>query len=176
MKRNSLLGGFLLLLMAVDLNAQPIAQTADVTVEISGLRNYRGQVLIALWADVEEKRYFPDATKVRLRDEDDAANLCDFPKAALCRRAITGLQNLTVSLVFRGVPAGDYAVFAFHDENANGLFDRGLLRRPLEARGYSQVLPEEIRALATRVPYHRARFTVSENRFIAIGLRYPPRL
>ena len=39
---------------------------------------------------------------------------------------IESLQNLTVSYTFKSLPAGDYAVFVFHDENNNGMLDTGL--------------------------------------------------
>jgi hypothetical protein len=67
-------------------------------------------------------------------------------------------------------------VFVFHDENNNGIFDTGVLQRPLEARGFSNVLPEELKPLARRVPFMRARLTLDGPKTITIGLKYPPRL
>ena len=50
---------------------------------------------------------------------------------------------MTVSYTFRDIPQGDYAAFVFHDENNNGILDTGLFHRPLEGRGYSEVLPQD---------------------------------
>jgi uncharacterized protein (DUF2141 family) len=154
----------------------PEARAADLTVEVSGLHGYKGKVVLVLWPGQSEASKFPDPSKMQLRDEHDADVPCDFAKYAICLRKIESLQNLTVSYTFNSVPAGDYAVFVFHDENNNGIFDTGLMQRPLEARGYSNVLPEELKPLARRVPFMRAKFRVGGPKTITIGLKYPPRL
>ena len=87
---------------------------------------------------------------------------------------VESLQDLTVSYTFKSVPRRDYAVFVFHDENNNGILDTGLMKRPLEARGFSQILPEDIKPLEKRVPFQRAMFKLEGPKNIIIGLRYPP--
>jgi len=150
------------------------AANYDLTVEVSGLRNYTGQVVLVLWPGANESSKFPFHTQVQLRDEHTPDTDCDFSKYSICRRMIENLQNLTVSYTFRSVPEGDYAVFAFHDENNNGILDTGILKRPLEGRGFSGVLPENIRPLEKRVPFTRAKFVLDGEKTITIGLRYPP--
>ncbi len=151
------------------------AQNPDLTVDVSGLRNYKGHVVLMLWLDSGESSKFPDATKVQYRDERAGDLPCDFPNAAICRRVIESLQNLTVSYMFKSLPQGDYAVFVFHDENNNGMLDTGFMNRPLEARGYSGVLPEDISPVASKIKFDQARFTLSGPKTITVGLRYPPR-
>jgi uncharacterized protein (DUF2141 family) len=151
------------------------AQTSDLTIEVSGLRNYRGQAVLMLWPDSSEASKFPDAAKVQYRDERAGNQPCDFPNAALCRRVIESLQNLTVPYTFTSLPAGDYAVFVFHDENNNGQLDTGLFKRPLEARGYSGVLPEDVSSIGSKIKFDQARFTLNGAKTITIGLSYPPR-
>jgi uncharacterized protein (DUF2141 family) len=148
----------------------------DLTVEVSGLRNYKGQVVLTLWPGASEASKFPDASKMQLRDEHLPEVPCDFTKYAICRRIVESLQNLTISYTFKSVPAGDYAVFVFHDENNNGVLDTGLIKRPLEALGYSQILPEDVDPLSRRIPFQRAKFNLNGPKAITIGLRYPPRL
>ncbi|MBI4723603.1 MAG: DUF2141 domain-containing protein, partial [Rhodomicrobium sp.] len=109
------------------------ARADDLTVEVSGLRNYKGSAVLALWPEKGEKSKFPDPTKVQYRDERAGDLPCNFPEAAICRRKIESLQNLTVSYTFKSVPPGTYAVFVFHDENNNGILDTGFMKRPLEA-------------------------------------------
>src|SRR5271165_3749877 len=155
---------------------QARADNVDLTVDVSGLRNYKGRVVLTLWADSEHNSSFPDPSRVQFRDERAGDSPCDFTRASLCRRTIESLQNLTVSYTFRDIPQGDYAVFVFHDENNNGVLDTGLFPRPLEGRGYSQVLPEDLNPIAARIVFHRARFALSLSKTIVIGLRYPPRL
>ena len=39
------------------------AQSSDLTVEVSGLRNYKGHVVLMLWPDSSESSKFPDAAQ-----------------------------------------------------------------------------------------------------------------
>jgi len=165
-----------MLLFAAFAASEARAENVDLTVDVSGLRNYKGRVVLMLWADSEHNSSFPDPSRVQFRDELAGDSPCDFTRASLCRRTIESLQNLTVSYTFRDIPQGDYAVFVFHDENNNGVLDTGLFHRPLEGRGYSQVLPEDLNPIAARIVFHRARFALSLSKTIVIGLRYPPRL
>ncbi len=151
------------------------AEGIDLTVAVSGLRNYKGHVVLALWPDSAETAKFPDPGKVQYRDERAGDPICDFPNAAICRRVIESIQNLTVSYTFKSVSPGDYAVFVFHDENNNGILDTGLFERPLEARGFSQMLPDDLNSVANRITFQQARFTLNGPKTITIGLRYPPR-
>ncbi|MFZ1107707.1 MAG: DUF2141 domain-containing protein [Rhodomicrobium sp.] len=147
---------------------------SDLKVEVSGLRNYKGRVVIVLWAAADQTSHFPDHGRVQLRDESPNDTPCDFSKASVCRRTVDSLQNLTVSYTFRDVPEGDYAIFAFHDENNNGILDRGFMGRPLEARGYSQVLPDDVSTLGAHIGFYRARFALPAPKTVVVGLRYPP--
>lgn len=155
--------------------AEAQAQSSQLTVDVSGLRNYKGRVVLFLWPAGDETGKFPDPSKVQFRDERGNEQPCDFTKYRVCRRTIESLQNLTVTYTFNGVPPGEYAVFVFHDENNNGIPDTGFLGRPLEARGYSQILPDDINPIAARISFERAHFTLAESKSIVIGLRYPPR-
>lgn len=166
---------FAALSSAAGITSEANAQAADLTIEVSGLRNYKGQVVVMLWPDTGESLKFPDASRVQYRDERAGDPPCDFPNAAICRRVIQSLQNLTVSYTFKALPAGDYGVFVFHDENNNGILDTGFMRRPLEARGYSGVLPEDISPVASKIKFDQARITLIGPKTITIGLRYPPR-
>jgi uncharacterized protein (DUF2141 family) len=151
------------------------AQNVDLTIDVSGLRNYKGRVVLMLWADSEHNSSFPDPSRVQFRDERAGDPPCDFAQSSVCRRTIESLQNLTVSYTFRDIPQGDYAAFVFHDENSNGILDTGLFHRPLEGRGYSEVLPQDLSPIAARITFHRARFALPVSKTIVIGLRYPPK-
>ncbi len=150
------------------------ADNVDLTIDVSGLRNFKGRVVLMLWIESEHNSSFPDPSRVQFRDERPGDLSCDFSQAALCRRAIESLQNLTVSYTFTDIPQGDYAAFVFHDENGNNVFDTGLFHRPLEGRGFSNVLPDDLNPVAARITFHRAHFTVNMSKRIVIGLRYPP--
>ncbi len=89
------------------------AYALDLTVEVSGARSNKGEVLAGLFVDAEQWLKKP------LRGE----------------RVTAGERVL---LVFRDLPAGRYAVTAFHDENSNGKLDSNLMGMPIERLGYSR--------------------------------------
>jgi uncharacterized protein (DUF2141 family) len=165
----------LVFVLAAGAVGQARADYVDLRVDVSGLRNYKGRVVVMLWKDSEYNSSFPDPSKVQFRDERPNDTPCDFSQASICRRTIESVQHLTVSYIFRDIPIGDYAIFVFHDENNNGVLDTGLFHRPLEGRGYSQVLPEDLSPIAARIVFHRARFAVNGPKAVVVGLRYPLR-
>lgn len=90
-----------------------MAQAADLTVNVAGLKNANGQVLVAMF--------------------DRAAG---FLKQPVRVAAVTAQQG-TVNVSFTGLPAGDYALNVFHDENANGKLDKNVIGMPTEPYGFS---------------------------------------
>ena len=90
------------------------AGAADLTVEVSGLRNGEGTILVTVCTATEF-----------------LSPLCGYVGAA---PASGGVVTVT------GVPPGTYAVQAIHDENDNRALDRpGLL--PTEGVGFSRDAP-----------------------------------
>lgn len=91
------------------------AQAFDLTVEVLNPRSLQGQINAAVYADAD-----------------------GWLKAS---RA-AGLQRVQVAektlLVFRGLPAGRYAVSLFHDENGNGRMDSNAIGLPVERYGFSR--------------------------------------
>ena len=90
--------------------------TGSVEVSVSGIRSTKGQVLACLTA---KAKGFPDC---RL---DPVARKLAVPAAG------------TVTLVFKGLPPGSYAVSLLHDENGNGKADMTLMI-PREGFGFSR--------------------------------------
>lgn len=88
---------------------------STIRVQITGLRNERGQVICALFASAEDfpKRY--DRAVARAIAKIDAGHAtCEFE-----------------------APPGTYAVSALHDENSNGKLDTNWLGIPREGVGAS---------------------------------------
>lgn len=100
-------------LIAAALLAAPLAQAADLTVEVTGLQDARGQVLVALY--------------------DRADTFLKQPLQATMVAASEG----TVQVVLRNLPAGDYALSAFQDQNGNLALDRNPVGMPIEPYGFS---------------------------------------
>lgn len=88
---------------------------ADLTVNVKGARSAQGLVLVALY----------DGAQTFLKPGQHTA----------VQMAPADAQGVTV--VFRNLPAGRYALTTFHDENANGKLDFNLTGSPLEALGFS---------------------------------------
>jgi len=102
---------------SVPLGAAAPPLPADVTVIVTNLRNDRGVVRACLTNQAEK---FP---------------ACDDPV-----RSFTAIGDAsdTVTLTFRDVPPGRYAVALLHDENGNGKADRAAMMIPTEGFGFSR--------------------------------------
>jgi uncharacterized protein (DUF2141 family) len=140
-------------LMATMAHPAPVgAQTpapATLTVNVSGIRNAEGKVLVALY---REPAGFPDTPKNALRKE-----LVDIDAKALTAKA-----------VFADVPPGSYAVAVLHDENGNGDMDKNFLGIPKEGHGASKNPSPMMRAPT----FDEAKFTMSAPATLEIKLQY----
>ena len=126
--------------------AQPSAPTYNVTVEIDGLRDAKGVVRLCMTAD---RAAFPQCKK---------------------GSAMTGTVNAskaTVRYTFHNVPAGTYAIAAFHDANRNGKMDR-MMAMPTEGFAFSENPP--MRPRAPR--FDEADFAVAGPKIEKLRVRY----
>ncbi|WP_338846158.1 DUF2141 domain-containing protein [Massilia sp. W12] len=96
-------------LAAVALNAQ----AADVQIEVSGVQNAQGKLMVALY--------------------NSADSYLKKPAYVLQQPAQTGLTQMTIS----GVAEGEYAMAIFHDANDNQRMDRNPSGMPLEDFAFS---------------------------------------
>ena len=102
--------------------AAPVeAQTtgsANLTVHVSGARNAKGKIRVALFSD---GKGFPN----------------DASQTVHTQAADIDPQTLSAQVVFAGLPAGVYAVSVFHDENMNEKLDKNFMGVPKEGYGAS---------------------------------------
>ncbi len=130
-------------IFAVILSLLPLAATAaDVTVRVTGVADATGKVSVAV---------------------------CDrerFLKQCVFSGSVPALAGETV-VVVRGVPAGRWAVLAYHDENANGELDRNLLGIPREDYGFSRAA----RGKFGPPSFDDAAIDVGEATVVAVELR-----
>jgi uncharacterized protein (DUF2141 family) len=131
---------------ALLLGAAPPAH--EVSVTVGGLRSAKGVVRACMTGDAAR-----------------------FPKcagdAAAHRLVVPASTNLT--LTFRGVAPGRYAIALLHDENDNGRADRALGMVPKEGFGFSRDAP--VRMAPPK--YADAAFAVdAEDLSLAIRMRY----
>lgn len=95
-------------------SAQMAGESATIRFELTGFDGQTGQVSIALYADAE----------TWLGDN------------AVISRSVP-VDGASVTVIFDGLPPGQYAAVAYHDANANGDLDTGVMGIPSERLGYS---------------------------------------
>ncbi len=138
------LGACLAVLAAAGMGAgaraadEPAATAPDATapaaagalgVHVHGLRNEKGPLLFAVFGA--------------------AAGFPNRSEKALATR-IVERHGLEHTVVFRGLPPGEYAVSFVHDENGNGRLDKNILGIPKEGFGVSNDVRPRIGAPAYR--------------------------
>lgn len=89
------------------------AYAGDLTVEVSGVANAKGTILVAVF----------DQKGQWLR------------KAKLSQKTLAAQGR--VSVTFENLPEGEYALSAIHDVNANGQLDSNAIGIPNEPYGFS---------------------------------------
>lgn len=130
--------------------APPAADTAVLTVTLSGLHSDRGLARVSLFP-VAAAKQFPDD-----------------------KRGIPGRSAPIVggkaAVVFTGVPYGTYAAAALHDEDEDGAMNTGVFGIPKEGFGFSNDARPK---LLGPPPFADARFVVSaERQTLGIVMQY----
>jgi uncharacterized protein (DUF2141 family) len=126
-----------------------IAATAPVLqAEVIGLRSGHGDVVCSLFNDANA---FP-------RDDKKIYRTVKAPISrdrALCQ--------------FIGIPAGEYAIVAFHDENGDGDFNQNAFGMPEEGYGFSR----DAAALFSAPSFDSAKFHYDGTRlYLIVNIRY----
>ena len=116
-----------------------------LTVEVENVRNAQGVVGVLVFNTAQG---WPEQFSAALRAE--------------ARAAHKGVVEITVP----NLPAGDYAVVALHDENANKQLDRNWLGVPVEQWGMSNNPPYRFAAPS----FEAARFRLEEDLRIRVIL------
>lgn len=104
-----------LTLVAMAIGQAAFAEGQPLMVKLNNIEHDRGNVRVALFDDPKT-----------FRKADQAFDARELPAKAG-----------TVTVVFEDVPAGQYAVMAYHDENANGELDLRFGMFPTEGYGLS---------------------------------------
>lgn len=114
------------------------ADTARLVIVVEGLRSADGVVDIALF--------------------DGPATFLDSDKRIGGGKAV--IKDGAAVIEIDNLPPGKYAAAFYHDENANGGFDQGLLGIPLEGYGFTN----NARALFSAPSFEEAALTVEQGR------------
>jgi len=127
--------------VAATLACAGMAHAADLTVEVAGLKDASGKLLVAVF--------------------DRADTFLKQP----VRTAAADAQSGAVRIVVAGLPAGDYAVSVFKDANGNGKLDKNPVGMPIEPYGFSNDAagsygPPSFKAAAVHLPAAGASATI----------------
>jgi uncharacterized protein (DUF2141 family) len=112
MKKNLLIIAFLSLVLH---NSQAQEENFKLTVEISGLKNNTGKVLVALF----------DSEETFLKKNKELKGISVL------------IENNKATAVFKGVQKGEYALSLFHDKNNNNKLDTNFVGIPKEPYAFS---------------------------------------
>jgi len=89
------------------------APAGALIVSVTGFKSTQGQLIVSVFRQADDLFGPP------------------FLQQRLC------LTDSAPVVTFKAVPFGRYVVFAFHDENNNGILDHNWLHLPKEPMGYS---------------------------------------
>ena len=123
------------------------ASAARIIVTIDGVHSAQGNLFVGLYASPAKFLQ---------------GNQCDAQRRV---KASTG----PITVVFDNLPAGTYAVGAFHDENGNDHLDTSVIGLPIE--GYA--LSNGVRAVFAKPNFYQAAFSVGAgDKPVALHIRY----
>ncbi len=125
------------IMMSVFASAQ-----VTIKVEVKGLKNNNGQVLIGLYNS--EK---------------------DFLKKIFAGKVVV-IYNKKAEVTFTNIPKGEYAISIFHDENSNGKLDSNFMGIPKEDYAASN----DAKGFMGPPKYKNAKFIVKEDKTILIKI------
>lgn len=137
----------LILTILASLTLATLFETTEntVTVQVSGIKNNNGYILVALH---------------------DGSS--DFPDGDGFKTASVDASRGSLEVVFENVPDGEYAIALMHDENANEEFDMDSNGMPLEGWGFSNN-PEPMGGPAG---WSEASFDIAGDEDLSIDLIY----
>ncbi|WP_281232326.1 DUF2141 domain-containing protein [Flavobacterium gelatinilyticum] len=118
------------------------AQNVKLTVSVSGLKNNTGIVKVGLY---NSEGTFLKTTYQSLSSE---------------------IKNNQAVVTFDNIPAGEYAISTYHDENNNGKLDRNAMGIPSEAFAASN----NAKGFMGPPSYNDAKFTVNKDSKIELTL------
>jgi uncharacterized protein (DUF2141 family) len=131
--------GIIALLLVFSRPAMSQTGTATLTVRVTGARNNKGRIALALF---RSEAGFPG----------------DSSKAIQLEQTEINSETHSAQFVLRAVPYGVYAVSVFHDENANGKLDKNFVGAPKEGYGASN----NPRKRMGPPPFDEAKFSLSQ--------------
>ena len=120
----------------------------SLTVTVKDLRNNKGDVQFALY---NKKGTIPDKNYTKYY-----------------KKAVTSIKNGSVSVTFKDLPEGRYAVNILHDENQDGKIAKGLML-PTEGIGFSNY---NSIGIGNKPNFEKASFELNKNTAKSVKVIY----
>lgn len=122
------------IILLFEYGVQPL-QKHQLTLKVIGIKEIKGELVIGIYNNQKDwlkkgKEFFKKKVKVTSMEE---------------------------TIVFNDIPAGEYAISMYHDENMDGKVNRSLLGIPQEGYGFSN----EAKAIIKAPGFKKASFTIS---------------
>jgi uncharacterized protein (DUF2141 family) len=121
------------------------AMASSLEVKVSGFKNYRGDVQIAIW---NSSIGFPD----------------DYNTSYITK---TESAKANLSALIENLKPGTYGIALYHDKNRNSKLDTNFLGIPKEGFGFSN----NPRILTGAPSFSNVKFTIQENQKKVINIR-----
>jgi len=136
----------ILLVNLLIINKLMQAQTANLKIEITGIKNQKGNLMIGLY---------------------DNGSLFPQKNSATAGHHLK-INSLTETYSFKNLKHGNYAVAIIHDEDMDGELSTNFLGIPIEGFGFSN------NAMGTFGPpkFEKAQINLDRDKTISIKLRY----
>jgi uncharacterized protein (DUF2141 family) len=138
------------ILVTTLINSPASAQQTSITVNVSGIRSQKGNIMVCLW------------------NQDKGFPVCSG--TAPFKHTTIPATTPTVTATFQNVPPGEYAISAFHDENQNSKIDRGFMGKPKEGLVFSNV--DFSKGNQRRPSFDQSKFMVNGAKTISLSLMY----
>jgi len=135
-----------------------------IGISISAFAQQTGDNLYSLTVNVDELHSNNGILQFSLYNEDGC-----FPDEHFKRyykQLKAKINNNASTITFENIPEGTYAVNIFHDENNNGVIDKGWIL-PVEGLGFSNFTALN---LFNRPNYKKAKFVLKSNKTIKIKI------
>lgn len=95
------------------------------------------------------------------------SNEADFLKKRFAAKQVKAGKG-DVHLIFENIPAGEYAISAYHDANTNGELDKNLMGIPKEGFGFSN----DAMGMFGPPDFKKASFEWNGGEAVSLALRY----
>jgi uncharacterized protein (DUF2141 family) len=130
-----------------------LAEQSSITVNLSGVRSQKGNVVVCLWG--KGSKDFP------------------FCSSAAAYKTTTLKAGNNLVATFQNIPSGEYAVSAFHDENGDGKLNTNWMGMPKEGMAAFNVdKNQNPQGRREKPSFDKVKFKLNSSTTVAVSFMY----